>query len=70
MDKSLGMMMVTFSIVFMLYYTLWVLATPFIDDGHFLMSLFPSRYYALTIPLQFVGLALIAVAVVFLRSCH
>lgn len=33
------------------YYTLWVLVTPFIDGGHVIQNLFPPREWALSLPI-------------------
>ncbi|PSN63209.1 dolichyl-phosphate mannosyltransferas-like protein polypeptide 2 [Corynespora cassiicola Philippines] len=33
-----------------LYYTVWTLFMPFVDDGHVLHSLFPPRVWAIRIP--------------------
>ncbi|KAK9814287.1 hypothetical protein WJX72_003459 [[Myrmecia] bisecta] len=53
------------------YYTVWVLLTPFVEEGHVLLKAFPRRYYAIAIPtaagvilfavtLGFIGVALVA----------
>ncbi|KAJ6260927.1 hypothetical protein Dda_3588 [Drechslerella dactyloides] len=33
-----------------LYYTVWTLLTPFIDDNHPIQALFPPRVWAIRIP--------------------
>ncbi|CAH2446712.1 hypothetical protein PP7435_CHR1-2676 [Komagataella phaffii CBS 7435] len=36
--------------VLFIYYTLWLFLSPFLDEGTFLMSLFPNRELAIQLP--------------------
>lgn len=47
------------------YYTLWCLATPYIDEGHPLLRAFPPRYYAVLLP-TLTGVILASVTVGFI----
>ncbi|KAI8671540.1 Dolichol phosphate-mannose biosynthesis regulatory protein [Fusarium keratoplasticum] len=42
-------MLVAASVVF-LYYTIWTLLMPFVDDDHVLQNFFPPRVWAIRIP--------------------
>ncbi|KAF3937198.1 hypothetical protein ABW19_dt0204100 [Dactylella cylindrospora] len=64
-------MLLVASTVF-LYYTVWTLLTPFIDDDHPIQSLFPPRVWAIRIPviLLLIGSAVVGsfLSVVMIRS--
>lgn len=71
-DSTLGYVFLVLSIVIYLYYSIWVLATPFVTSGHVIHSFFPDRELAITIPivLLVVGLTLIGsfLAIVMIKS--
>ena len=72
-DKSLGVAGFTLSILIYIYYTAWVLLTPFVDAKiTWFHSLFPHRWWALAVPtaLLVMGLTVIAtfVGIVSLRG--
>ena len=50
MDRAIGFVLLAFSIALYVYYSLWVLVTPFVEDGHFLLQLFPDKHWAIIIP--------------------
>ncbi|KAK5055909.1 hypothetical protein LTR84_012459 [Exophiala bonariae] len=50
LDKIVGMAMLVAATTVFLYYTLWTLLMPFVDDDHPLQSLFPHRVWAIRIP--------------------
>ncbi|KAJ9500692.1 Dolichol phosphate-mannose biosynthesis regulatory protein [Exophiala xenobiotica] len=54
------------------YYTLWAIVMPFVDDDHPLQALFPSRVWAIRIPviLTLLGSAVVGtfLAMVMIRS--
>ncbi|KAJ9606526.1 Dolichol phosphate-mannose biosynthesis regulatory protein [Cladophialophora chaetospira] len=61
LDKLVGMAMLVVATTVFLYYTLWTLLMPFVDDDHPLQKVFPPRVWAIRIP---VILTLLASAVV------
>ncbi|KAI9698877.1 MAG: hypothetical protein M1820_007298 [Bogoriella megaspora] len=42
--------MLTVASTIFLYYTIWTLLMPFVDDDHLLHSFFPPRVWAIRIP--------------------
>lgn len=50
LDKIVGMATLIAATTIFLYYTLWTLLMPFVDDDHPLQSLFPPRVWAIRIP--------------------
>ncbi|KXL49786.1 hypothetical protein M433DRAFT_158454 [Acidomyces richmondensis BFW] len=66
-------MLILASIVF-LYYTIWTLLLPFVDESHPLQSLFPPRVWAIRIPviLLLLGGAVVGsfLSIVMIRSNH
>ncbi|CAG8679546.1 18192_t:CDS:2, partial [Acaulospora morrowiae] len=61
-DKALGATLLLSSVALFLYYTIWALIMPFVDDGHPLHEYFPDRSYAIKIP---VVILLVGLTVVF-----
>ncbi|KAJ4523633.1 Dolichol phosphate-mannose biosynthesis regulatory protein [Exophiala dermatitidis] len=61
LDKLVGMAMLIAATTVFLYYTVWTLFMPFVDDDHPLQGLFPPRVWAIRIP---VILTLFASAIV------
>jgi len=57
-DKALGFLLLIISIVVFIYYTCWVMVTPFVEPGHFFHSFFPDRYFAVVIPVVLLIFAL------------
>ncbi|KAE8993489.1 hypothetical protein PR003_g20832 [Phytophthora rubi] len=49
-DKVVGLVLLAISVVVFVYYSIWVLLTPFIDEGHVVQQLFLPYHYAITIP--------------------
>jgi len=50
LDKLIGVAMLIIATTVFIYYTVWTLLMPFVDDGHPLHSLFPPRVWAIRIP--------------------
>jgi dolichyl-phosphate mannosyltransferase polypeptide 2 regulatory subunit len=50
-DRFLGFLLFVFAVSAYFYYVIWVLITPFIDEDHPIQNYFPSREYAIGIPL-------------------
>ncbi|KEZ46893.1 hypothetical protein SAPIO_CDS0229 [Scedosporium apiospermum] len=72
LDKLVGLAMLVAASVIFLYYTLWVLVMPFVDDDHVLQTLFPPRVWAIRIPviLILLGSAVVGsfIGMVMIRS--
>jgi len=72
LDKIVGMAMLIAATTIFLYYTLWTLLMPFVDDDHPLQTLFPPRVWAIRIPviLTLLGSAVVGtfLAMVMIRS--
>mmetsp|Transcript_13018 Transcript_13018/g.19671 ORF Transcript_13018/g.19671 Transcript_13018/m.19671 type:complete len:80 (+) Transcript_13018:143-382(+) len=51
MDKTIGATLLIFSVSLYVYYTFWVIISPFIDADHFIQGYFPDREYAIIIPI-------------------
>jgi len=50
LDKIAGLAMLLIASTVFLYYTVWTLATPFIDEDHPIQAIFPPRVWAIRIP--------------------
>ncbi|KAI9858995.1 MAG: hypothetical protein M1824_003996 [Vezdaea acicularis] len=50
LDKLIGLGMLLFASAVFLYYTVWTLLMPFVDNGHPLHDFFPPRVWAIRIP--------------------
>ncbi|RMD39960.1 hypothetical protein DV735_g5184, partial [Chaetothyriales sp. CBS 134920] len=57
LDKLIGMALLVVATTVFLYYTIWTLLIPFVDDDHPLQSLFPPRVWAIRIPVILILLA-------------
>ncbi|OQN96153.1 hypothetical protein B0A48_02148 [Cryoendolithus antarcticus] len=72
LDRLVGFAMLIVSSTVFTYYTVWTLLMPFVDDSHFLHSLFPPRVWAIRIPviLLLLGGAVVGsfLSVVMIRS--
>ncbi|PWW80248.1 dolichol phosphate-mannose biosynthesis regulatory protein Dpm2 [Tuber magnatum] len=70
--KLTGVVMLMVASIVFLYYSIWTLFMPFVDDGHPLHDLFPPRVWAIRIPviLILVGIAVVGsfLSVVMIRS--
>ncbi|RPA95166.1 dolichol phosphate-mannose biosynthesis regulatory protein Dpm2 [Choiromyces venosus 120613-1] len=70
--KLTGVMMLMVASIVFLYYSIWTLFMPFVDDGHPLHDLFLPRVWAVRIPviLILVGIAVVGsfLSVVMIRS--
>ncbi|CAI5501751.1 unnamed protein product [Closterium sp. Naga37s-1] len=49
-DRIVGGVLVLIALTVFSYYSIWVLVTPFLPDGHFINALFLPRIYAVLIP--------------------
>ncbi|EPE37086.1 dolichol phosphate-mannose biosynthesis regulatory protein [Glarea lozoyensis ATCC 20868] len=72
LDRLVGLgMLITATVVF-LYYSIWTLLMPFVDEGHPLQNFFPPRVWAIRIPVILILLASAVVgsflSVVMIRS--
>lgn len=63
-DRAFGAGLLAFSVALFLYYTVWVLLTPFAPDDHVINSFFPPRYYAVLLP-ALAGVTVVAVVLIF-----
>ncbi|ORX94180.1 dolichyl-phosphate mannosyltransferase polypeptide 2 [Basidiobolus meristosporus CBS 931.73] len=61
-DRRLGATILAVSTIVFLYYTVWAMIMPFVDEGHLLHEYFPPPEYAIRIP---VVLLLFGLTVVF-----
>ncbi|KAK0389128.1 hypothetical protein NLU13_2703 [Sarocladium strictum] len=72
LDKIVGLAMLVAASVVFLYYSIWTLLMPFVDDGHKLHGFFPPRVWAIRIPviLILIGSAVVGsfLAMVMIRS--
>ena len=59
-QRALGLLMAVIATTLYLYYTVWMLMTPFIDADHSLQDYFPDRMYGVMGPTLF-GYLLISV---------
>ncbi|PHH63594.1 hypothetical protein CDD81_5686 [Ophiocordyceps australis] len=50
LDKLIGLAMLVAASVVFLYYTVWALLMPFVDDDHPLQNFFLPRVWAIRIP--------------------
>ncbi|KAG0260714.1 hypothetical protein DFQ27_003411 [Actinomortierella ambigua] len=49
-DKVVGASLLIFSTTVFVYYTLWAIVMPFVDESYYLHSYFPPREYAIRVP--------------------
>ncbi|KAF2254423.1 dolichol phosphate-mannose biosynthesis regulatory [Trematosphaeria pertusa] len=50
LDRLVGLSMLIAATAVFLYYTIWTLFMPFVDEDHPLHSFFPPRVWAIRIP--------------------
>jgi dolichyl-phosphate mannosyltransferase polypeptide 2 regulatory subunit len=71
-DKLVGLAMLVAATAVFLYYTIWTLLMPFVDDDHPLQNFFLARVWAIRIPviLLLVGSAVVGsfLGIVMIRS--
>ncbi|KAF2823467.1 dolichol phosphate-mannose biosynthesis regulatory [Ophiobolus disseminans] len=71
-DRLVGLSMLIAATSVFVYYTVWTLFMPFVDDDHFLHSLFLPREWAIRIPVILIILGSTVVgsflSVVMIRS--
>ena len=66
LDKTIGAIIIVASIIWHLYYTIWILVTPWLETSQDLahwLKYFPDRYYGLAIP------ALLLAFIIDLPTC-
>ena len=49
-QKTLGLILLVISTILYMYYTMWMLAMPIIDEDHEWQNYFPDRIYGVMIP--------------------
>ncbi|EFA84648.1 dolichyl-phosphate mannosyltransferase 2 regulatory subunit [Heterostelium album PN500] len=57
-DRCIGLSLLLFSITVFVYYTAWVILSPFIDSDHWIHQYFLPREYGIIIPLMLVVVGL------------
>lgn len=62
-DHTIGCLAVGIASGFMVYYTTWMVAMPFVDPEHFSQALFPPKVYGLVIP-SVLGAVVLVTAIV------
>ncbi|EKX38440.1 hypothetical protein GUITHDRAFT_115407 [Guillardia theta CCMP2712] len=71
-NKGVGWAVLIFTTVIFFYWTFWVLVLPFVDNDHPLQLAFPSKFYALSIPvfIMVLGMTTTAsfIAVILIRD--
>ncbi|KAF7672297.1 dolichol phosphate-mannose biosynthesis regulatory [Alternaria burnsii] len=71
-DRLVGLSMLVAATAIFVYYTVWTLFMPFVDDDHILHSLFLPRVWAIRIPVILIILGTTVVgsflSVVMIRS--
>ncbi|CAH0481697.1 unnamed protein product [Peronospora belbahrii] len=49
-DQTVGSLLLVVSVIVYVYYSTWVLLSPFIDDDHIIQHFFLPYHYAISIP--------------------
>ncbi|KAK3217511.1 hypothetical protein GRF29_1g3292673, partial [Pseudopithomyces chartarum] len=57
LDRLVGLSMLVAATTVFLYYTIWTLFMPFVDDDHILHAFFLPRVWAIRIPVILIVLA-------------
>jgi len=60
-DRVVGTVLLSVSTIVFVYYSVWVLVTPFVDGEAWVGFLFPDRYYALIVPITLLFIILIVI---------
>ncbi|KAF2155885.1 hypothetical protein K461DRAFT_83504 [Myriangium duriaei CBS 260.36] len=72
LDRLVGLAMLLIATAVFVYYTIWTLIMPFVDDSHPSQSIFPPRVWAIRIPVMLIllGGAVVGsfLSVVMIRS--
>ncbi|KAI0227146.1 Dolichol phosphate-mannose biosynthesis regulatory protein [Lamellibrachia satsuma] len=67
-DQAVGYgLMATAGLIFT-YYTLWIVIMPFVDEDYIIHQYFPSRVYALAIPIAAGVIALLGLGKLIVSS--
>ena len=69
LDKTIGAIIIVVSIIWHLYYTIWILVTPWLETSQDLahwLKYFPDRYYGLAIPALLLAFIKIAFSLIML----
>ncbi|KAL2613503.1 hypothetical protein R1flu_025195 [Riccia fluitans] len=64
-DRTVGFLLLAFSLSLFSYYTFWVVITPFVDSDHFIHLYFPDREFAVIIPVV-AGVILLSFVSIFI----
>ena len=57
-DRTIGSVLHAINTILFVYYTAWVVVTPFVDATHFTQAVFPPREYGILIPAVLIMLLL------------
>lgn len=72
LDRLVGLAMLLVATAVFVYYSIWTLLMPFVDDSHPSQSIFPPRVWAIRIPVMLIllGGAVVGsfLSVVMIRS--
>ena len=72
-DKAVGVMLIVCAICWHLYYTVWILVTPWLETSQDLahwLKYFPDRYYGLALPAVVLVVIVDMVVQVYLLIFH
>ncbi|XP_061184200.1 dolichol phosphate-mannose biosynthesis regulatory protein-like [Saccostrea echinata] len=61
MDRLLGLSLISGSVTFGVYYTMWVIILPFVEKESLLQNFFPPKVFAVAIPLLIGVIGLIVI---------
>jgi len=64
-DRTVGLGLLSFGIISLIYYTLWILLLPFVNEKHYIRTIFPNESVglALGIPITIGTLFFLSVAI-------
>ena len=54
-DRTIGTLLHLGTTAFLIYYLVWVLGTPFVDEDHPFQQLFPPKEYGVVVPAMILG---------------
>jgi len=68
-NRHYGLIILSLTLTFVLYYTVWVIVLPFVDEEYlpYISSFFPPLYLAFSLPL---GIGFMITAFLFLRAYY
>ena len=52
-------------LAFWIYYTIWIMISPFIDSNHVIQSYFPERKWGISIPIL-LGIGFLSISLTFI----